>query len=358
MSNNNVVKLDENRAIVDADMSPARMMLDLETLKTVSYVADLMSEGTVTVPAHLRGKKGDCFAIAMQSMLRWRMDPFAVAQKTHLVNGALGYEAQLVNAVLQESGAVKGRPHYDYRGEGNALECRVAFVPAGEQELVWTEWLSFGAVTTKNSPLWKTNPRQQLGYLQVKNWARAFKPGAILGVYTVDELEDNPPPPSRDMGRADEVPPAGNTRTEAVRNKLSSKRGNAPTPTPNIDKIIRDIDAATNAQELAKAIEPVANLASEEDKARAGEAYKAKVKAEKERAKKSAAPAEQPQQQSDMLGEPPSITLAELQERFAKTTDVDVLDADATLIQQLTDEDEQSTACEAYNSRREELLGA
>ena len=44
-------------------------------------------------------------------------------------------------------------------------------------------------MTTKNSPLWKTNPKQQLGYLQVKNWARLYCPGAILGVYTPDEFE-------------------------------------------------------------------------------------------------------------------------------------------------------------------------
>ncbi|MEI5996795.1 recombinase RecT [Paraburkholderia bengalensis] len=349
MSNNNVVKLEGSREIMDAEMSPARMMLDLNTLKTVSYVADLMAEGTVTVPAHLRGKKGDCFAIAMQAMLRWRMDPFAVAQKTHLVNGTLGYEAQLVNAVLQESGAVKGEPEYEYRGEGNTLECRVGFIPAGKNELKWTEWLSFSAVTTKNSPLWKTNPRQQMGYLQVKNWARAYKPGAILGVYTVDELEDNAPPPaSRDMGRADEVTPAGNSRTDAVRSKLASKRS----ATPSVDKIIRDIEAATNAHELKKAIEPVENLASDADKEKARAAYQAKIKAEKERAQQAAT-----QQQDETHGEPPTITLAELQERFAKTTDVDVLDADATLISQLTDEDEQSRACEAYELRRTELIG-
>jgi hypothetical protein len=31
---------------------------------------------------------------------QWGMNPFAVAQKTHVVNGTLGYEAQLVNAVV------------------------------------------------------------------------------------------------------------------------------------------------------------------------------------------------------------------------------------------------------------------
>jgi hypothetical protein len=347
----NVVKLEENRAVAQADMSPSQMMLDMNTLQTVERVANWMSEGTVTVPAHLRGKKGDCFAIAMQAILRWKMDPFAVAQKTHLVNGALGYEAQLVNAVLQESGAVRGRPHYEYRGEGSALECRVAFVPAGEQDLVWGEWLKSSDVTTKNSPLWKTNPRQQMGYLQIKNWARAFKPGAILGVYTVDELEDNPPPSPRDMGRAEEVsPPEGGSRTDAVRSKLASKRG----ATPSVDKIIRDIEAATNAQELKKAIEPVESLASEDDKAKARAAYQAKIKSEKERAQREAA--EQQTQPAD-AGDAPTIAYDELVARFNATNDVDMLDADATLIGQLP-EDLKQDAIEAYNKRREDLLGA
>jgi hypothetical protein len=34
---------------------------------------------------------------------QWGMNPFAVAQKTHVVNGTLGYEAQLVNAVVSSS---------------------------------------------------------------------------------------------------------------------------------------------------------------------------------------------------------------------------------------------------------------
>ncbi|WP_203384326.1 recombinase RecT, partial [Cysteiniphilum marinum] len=56
-------------------------------------------------------------------------------------------------------------------------------------EMVWGEFLSMSNVKVRNSPLWSTNPKQQLGYLQVKNWARLYAPGAILGVYTDDEIE-------------------------------------------------------------------------------------------------------------------------------------------------------------------------
>jgi len=178
--------------LVEYKTDAATLILNPQSMGQVYRFAELMASGTVTTPKHLQGKPSDCMAVVMQSM-RWGMDPFVVAQKTHVVNGNLGYEAQLVNAVLQSSGAIVGRFHYEYHGEGNALQCRVGAIPAGESDVVWNEWLKISDITTKNSPLWKTNPKQQMGYLQVKNWGRAYAPGAILGVYTADELMDIPP---------------------------------------------------------------------------------------------------------------------------------------------------------------------
>ena len=172
-------------------MTAGELMMNPAIMDALYKFAQVMAESKFTVPKHLQGNVGDCLAVAMQATL-WGMHPFTVAQKTHLVGGTLGYEAQLVNAVVQNSGAIIGRFHYEYQGEGARLQCRVGAIPRGESEIVWGEWLSSESVTTKNSPLWKTNPKQQLGYLQVKNWARAFTPGAILGVYTPDEMEDIP----------------------------------------------------------------------------------------------------------------------------------------------------------------------
>jgi hypothetical protein len=166
--------------------------------------AEMMACGIATVPKHLQKNPADCLAVVMQAT-QWGMNPFAVAQKTHIVNGALGYEAQLVNAVLQSTKAIKGAFAYEYTGTDAAPVCRVGAVIAGQQAITWGEWLSAATVTTKNSPLWKTNPKQQLGYLQVKNWARSYCPGAILGVYTADELET---PTITHMGPAEIVPPA------------------------------------------------------------------------------------------------------------------------------------------------------
>lgn len=192
MSDQAIQHATEVANLPNPESSTTALVLDSQAFDKIMAVAEVMANGRSTLPKHLQGSPADCMAIIIQSM-QWKMNPFVVAQKTHLVNGALGYEAQLVNAVVCASGSIKGRFHYEYRGEGNSLECRVGAVIAGEDDITWNEFLKVSDITTKNSPLWKTNPRQQMGYLQVKNWTRAFTPGALLGIYTDDELADSPP---------------------------------------------------------------------------------------------------------------------------------------------------------------------
>ncbi len=170
--------------LLQREWSP-RDMLEGDSMDKMWTMAKAMADSRVSVPEHLRGNIGDCMAICTQAML-WNMNPFAVAQKTHIVSGRLGYEAQQVIAVVQNSGAIRGGFRFEHDGD----KCRAGAVLRGETEVTWGEWLSAASVTTKNSPLWKTNPKQQMSYLQAKNWSRIYCPGAILGVYSTDELAD------------------------------------------------------------------------------------------------------------------------------------------------------------------------
>ncbi|MBZ7530849.1 recombinase RecT [Klebsiella variicola] len=186
MENRNIAVIDQQ---APSTMNNGSLLLNGDVMDRMMKIADVMSRGISTVPKHLQGKPSDCLAIVMQAA-RWGMDPYVVGQKTHVINGTLGYEAQLVSAVLTATGAIRGRFHYEYRGEKDLMECRVGAVISGEKDITWNEWLCVSEVTIKNSPLWKSNPKQQIGYLQVKYWARAYTPWAILGVYTPDELEE------------------------------------------------------------------------------------------------------------------------------------------------------------------------
>ena len=271
----NLATIESRTPTTREDVSTQALVFDPDTINNMMRLAEMMSKSVVTVPKHLAGNPSDCMAIVLQAA-QWKMNPYSVAQATHLVSGTLGYEAKLVNAVVQNSGAIRGRFHYEYRGEGAKVECRVGAIPAGETEIVWGEWLSAADVTTKNSPLWKTNPRQQLGYLQVKNWSRQYTPGALLGVYSVDELRDSEP---RDMGQAQTVPdePPAASRTESVKSKLKSKARAAPKPDQQatLEPVLAAISAAQDLDQLKAAGEQAKPLEGA-DRDAALAAYKAR----------------------------------------------------------------------------------
>jgi len=216
-------------------------------LQKLQAFAEVMAMGVSTVPKHLAGNKADCLAVALQAA-QWGMNPYAVAQKTHLVNGTLGYEAQLVNAVVTSSTAVQGRFKYEYGGnwdtfrpgDKNAANEKGLFVRVGavlrdEAEITWGEPLYMEFVSTRNSPLWKTAPKQQLAYLAVKYWARLYCPDVILGVYTPDEFE-----PSQRAER--DVTPA---RSRADLNNLINSK-------PETQQPEREINPATNTNNPAR----------------------------------------------------------------------------------------------------------
>lgn len=196
MQNTNIIAAEQTPNTISA----SNAVFNVQALGQLTAFAELMAQSAVTVPKHLAGKPADCMAIVMQSM-QWGMNPYAVAQKTHLVNGVLGYEAQLINAVISSSSAIVGRFHYEYGGDWEkiagkkdgrdelGLFVRVGAVLRGETDITWGENIYLADITTRNSPLWKTAPKQQIAYLAVKYWARLYCPEAILGVYSPDEVE-------------------------------------------------------------------------------------------------------------------------------------------------------------------------
>jgi hypothetical protein len=152
-------------------------------------IAKLMAGGNF-VPKHLRGVPGDCLAVVMQAA-RWGMDPFAVGNKTYFVNDRMAYEAQLVNAVVNSSNVLAGRLKVEWFGEGNNLECEVTGFIKGDPDPK-TRRVKINTITTRNSPLWKQDPEQQLAYFAQRAWARLHAPEVLLGVYTPDEIESIP----------------------------------------------------------------------------------------------------------------------------------------------------------------------
>lgn len=162
-------------------------MLMPQTFGEVVSFSEIMARSQHAIPKHLRDVPGACLAVAMQAM-RWSMDPFAVASKSYNVKDIIAYEAQLIAAVVHTRAPLKTRPDYKYTGEGADRRCTVS---ATFDDGVTRSYESprIGDIAIKNSPLWKADPDQQLGYYSIRAFARRYCPEVILGVYTPEEAE-------------------------------------------------------------------------------------------------------------------------------------------------------------------------
>lgn len=172
-------------------------MMQPRSLGEIVEFSKLMCKAGPAIPKHLRDNPGACMAVSMQA-LRWEMDPFAVANKSYFVNDRVAFEAQLIAAVVTTRAQLKRRLTYAFAGEGENLTCTISGEFDDGTVQVYTSPL-FGKITTKNSPLWKTDPQQQLGYYSVRSWARRYAPEVILGVYDREEIQDMKPEPMRDV---------------------------------------------------------------------------------------------------------------------------------------------------------------
>lgn len=248
-----------------------------ELFNRLRTLSEVMANSGNFVPEHYRGKPDACMAVVMQAA-RWGMDPFAVAQKTFIVgnSGVLGYEAQLVNAVINTMAPTKDRIHFEWFGEWENIVGRfVEKTSSQNKKYIAPGWnlkdeagvgvcawatlkgeseprelvLMLSQAQVRNSTLWATDPRQQLAYLAVKRWARLYCPDVILGVYTADEIDE----------REEKIINPGQTEKITL-NEITSTVGavaSAQESASNIDAVadeLRDrIDTASSVDQ-AKAI--------------------------------------------------------------------------------------------------------
>ena len=301
--------------------STTAMIHDEAMLAKMLSFAEVMATSRITVPKHLQNNPGDCLAITMQAM-QWGMNPFAVAQKTFVVNGILGYEAQLVSAVINTKAPISSRLNYEWFGDWHKIAGRFKEVPGrNDEKKVVKDWtlaeekglgvrvwatmkgesdprvleLLLSQAGVRNSPLWGQDPKQQLAYLATKRWARLHCPDVILGVYTDDELVDVTP---RD------VTPKPATRTGAVLERMrQNKQEPAAQPeeqpdTSAMDACLDAIARCGDLDQLRAAAKTFPATLADDQKAKVAAAY-----AERKACLESAASNEPVQSQDDFDAE-------------------------------------------------------
>jgi len=150
------------------------------------------------VPAHFRGKPGDCFILAdLCCRNGWPLLP--TLQSTYVVHGKPGFEGKFVAALLDGSGKIVGPIDYEFEGDGDDYGCRAVVHDRALNKTVkgpkvdWKMVKAEGWNKNKGTEVskWNTMPDVMFHYRAAAFLVRTRYPAVLMGMNTADELEDS-----------------------------------------------------------------------------------------------------------------------------------------------------------------------
>jgi hypothetical protein len=217
-----LAETDRQRAVLERQREEAASKADVELDEHGRFVAKnlagLESIGRMyaksdLVPDHYKNNPSNC-AIAAQMAMRCKVDVFLFMQASYIVHGKCGIEGKLVIAMINASGQIKGRIRWKFEGEGKSRKCTAYVVDAFsgetlEQTVTWDMVEAEGWHLEKKSQKskWMTLPEMMFKYRSATFLARTSFPDVIMGMHTVDELEDieETPPPRKPVKSLDDL---------------------------------------------------------------------------------------------------------------------------------------------------------
>lgn len=168
---------------------------DFSDMQQVMEFASLMAGAGVMVGHAVRGNPGACMAVTMISA-RFNLDPFMLSSKAYITKNKAGvevlaWEAQAINAMIMGAGVLEEDLDYEFLGEGVDRQVRVFGKLKGAEK--GREILSnrIKDIKVKNSPLWTSEPDQQLSYYGSRLWVRRHAPAVLMGIYAPDEMSES-----------------------------------------------------------------------------------------------------------------------------------------------------------------------
>ena len=172
-------------------------------------IASHMAKAEGMMPRHLIGKPEACFAVISRA-ITWNLDPFSVAMATYQTpGGSIGYAGALIQAILENSGALEGGIKFEHGGDWSKVQgkFKIETSPKGGKYPVplWGQKEAEGLYvivsaqvkgeleprTLKfelneafplNSPLWATAPNRQIRYTSVRAFGNLVTPSLLMGV--------------------------------------------------------------------------------------------------------------------------------------------------------------------------------
>lgn len=199
----------------------------------MEFAAMMAGAGVMVGPA-ARGNPGACMGIVMMAG-RFGVDPFMLSTKAYITKNKAGvevlaWEAQAIYAMLLGSGELEAPLEFEYDGDGPTRRVTVIGRLRGAPSSRSITTNTVGKIEVKNSPLWKSEPDQQLAYYGSRLWARRHAPHVLMGVYDREEAAEADAIP----GSFVEVPPdKSDPSKRLVQNLAEGRKASAPKLDPD-----------------------------------------------------------------------------------------------------------------------------
>lgn len=240
------------------------------SLQEAMDFANMLSKSNL-VPKDYQGNPSNCI-IAMQWGMEIGLQPLQAMQSIAVINGRPAIWGDAMLALVRGSGQLE-YIHEDPTDDG----CTVRLKRKGEPEAERTftkEDAKKAGLAGKQGP-WAQYPKRMM-QLRARAFAlRDVFPDVLRGVFIAEEAQDMPA--EKHMGTADEVQPSVQrldkpaSRADKARAAVASRKAEAPATT--LEDVLTAIHAATTPDSLKAAAASATQLASDEDKAVARNAY-------------------------------------------------------------------------------------
>ena len=304
MTTNNATLAQLRPAQQSSNLPVSAGFFDLQGFELLQRTAKAFASSDL-VPKQYQGNLANCM-IAMDMAQRIGANPLMAMQNLYVVHGTPSWSSKFLIATINACGRFSAL-RYEWKGNPGEDDfgCRAWAVEkeTGERlDGIWVTWKMVNAEgwSSKNGSKWKTMPDQMFIYRAAAFWQRAYAPELGMGLSTAEELHD-----------VIDVNPDG---TVASVTTTSLRNGNT------MKNIEPEYPPAPSAEP------PTGEVTGNTSKA-----------------------TEKPAENK------PAITYAQIADLIQKATDVDMLDADADLIKEIANEDEQAELRDMYQQRREAL---
>lgn len=208
-------------------------------LAILNEMGEFMAGSGPMVSPTMQGRPDRCRAVAYLAD-RWDFDPFFVASETFFFadregKERMGFGAKVILALINARAPLQRPLEYEFTGNGAQLQCKVTgWLRGSEKPSVYVSPI-LGQINPRRSPLWTSDPQQQISYYSGRAWSRRYSPQTIGGVYDREELENLTIVGSEDAAEPRRSPYAAQTAPEHVDAEVVEDGFQASEFTPAVD---------------------------------------------------------------------------------------------------------------------------